>query len=215
MSPGIHVIAKTAREVSVHLGPQWYLERQEFSVEPKERLTVTGSRVVLGEAAVIASELRKGDLALVLQDAQGYRLVRLAKKPLKGFHDEAVVHLEDTVEALDHAVVVGDDEDGRVVLHGQLLEQGHDILAVLGIERGRRLVGQDRLRAVGERPGDGHPLAFAAGQRGGVVLKAVPRVEGAESSVARARASGSVRPMILQGDHDVLGAVRKGIRLWA
>lgn len=74
MSPGIHVILKTAKEeVSVHLGPQWYLERQEFSVEPKERLTVTGSRVVLeGKPAVIASELRKGDLTLALRDAQGY-----------------------------------------------------------------------------------------------------------------------------------------------
>lgn len=74
MSPGIHVILKTAKEeVPVHLGPQWYLERQEFTVEAKEKLTVTGSRVVLeGKPAVIASELRKGDLTLALRDAQGY-----------------------------------------------------------------------------------------------------------------------------------------------
>ncbi|MCR4294254.1 MAG: DNA-binding protein [Elusimicrobia bacterium] len=74
MSRGIHLVLKTAKEeVSVHLGPQWFLERQEFSVEPKDRLTVTGSRVdIEGEVAVIASELRKGDMTLVLRDAQGY-----------------------------------------------------------------------------------------------------------------------------------------------
>lgn len=74
MSPGVHLTLKTAKEeVSVHLGPQWFLERQEFSVEPKDRLSVTGSRVEIdGKPAVIASELRKGDMTMVLRDAQGY-----------------------------------------------------------------------------------------------------------------------------------------------
>ncbi|MDP3541017.1 MAG: hypothetical protein Q8T11_00960 [Elusimicrobiota bacterium] len=74
MSPGLHLTLKTAKEeVPVHLGPQWFLERQEFSVEPKERLSVTGSRVMIdGKAAVIASELRKDGMTLVLRDAQGY-----------------------------------------------------------------------------------------------------------------------------------------------
>ena len=74
MSPGIHLTLKTAKEeVSVHLGPQWFLERQEFAVEPKEKLTVTGSRITIdGKVAVIASELRKEGLTLVLRDAQGY-----------------------------------------------------------------------------------------------------------------------------------------------
>lgn len=74
MSPGIHLTLKTAKEeVSVHLGPQWFLERQEFAVEPKEKLTVVGSRITIdGKVAVIASELRKEGLTLVLRDAQGY-----------------------------------------------------------------------------------------------------------------------------------------------
>lgn len=73
MSPGIHVILKTSKEeVSVHLGPQWFLERQEFSVEPKERLKVTGSRVVIADKpAVIAAELSKEGMTLRLRDAKG------------------------------------------------------------------------------------------------------------------------------------------------
>lgn len=74
MSPGIHVTLKTAKEeVAVHLGPQWYLERQEFAVAPKEKLSVTGSRVAIdGKVAVIASELRKDGMSLRLRDEQGY-----------------------------------------------------------------------------------------------------------------------------------------------
>jgi hypothetical protein len=56
MSRGIHLVLKTAKEeLSVHLGPQWFLERQDFTVDPKDRLTVVGSRVAIdGKPAVIA-----------------------------------------------------------------------------------------------------------------------------------------------------------------
>jgi hypothetical protein len=73
MSGGVHVALKTEQgEVSVHLGPQWYLENQDVKIEPGDRVEITGSRVtVQGKPAIIAAEVRKGDEVLQLRDAAG------------------------------------------------------------------------------------------------------------------------------------------------
>jgi hypothetical protein len=43
---GMHLLLKTAEEtVEVHLGPEWYLEEQNFSVEPGDRVKIKGSRI--------------------------------------------------------------------------------------------------------------------------------------------------------------------------
>lgn len=74
MSNGIHLSLKTDKEtVSVHLGPAWYLENQDVKIEKKDRLEVKGSRVSFGgKAAIIASEVRKGDQILTLRDNDGF-----------------------------------------------------------------------------------------------------------------------------------------------
>jgi hypothetical protein len=73
MSGGVHVALKTEQgEVSVHLGPQWYLENQDVKIEPGDRVEITGSRVtVQGKPTIIAAEVRKGDEVLQLRDAAG------------------------------------------------------------------------------------------------------------------------------------------------
>jgi hypothetical protein len=73
MSGGVHLIVKTDKEeVSVHLGPLWYLENQDVKIEPKDKVEIRGSRVtVQGKPAIIAAEVKKGDETLSLRDEAG------------------------------------------------------------------------------------------------------------------------------------------------
>ena len=46
MSAGVHLVVKTDKEeISVILGPQWYLENQDVKIEPKERIEINESGV--------------------------------------------------------------------------------------------------------------------------------------------------------------------------
>lgn len=59
-------------DVSVHLGPEWYLENQDVKIEPKDKVEIKGSRVTLqGQATLIAAEVKKGDEVLKLRDDAG------------------------------------------------------------------------------------------------------------------------------------------------
>lgn len=73
MSAGIHAIVKTdAGEISVHLGPAWYIERQDVKLEPGDMIEVKGARVSFaGKPAIIASEVKKGEETLRLRDEAG------------------------------------------------------------------------------------------------------------------------------------------------
>lgn len=73
MSYGIHLNVKTDGEtISVHLGPAWYIERQDIRIEPKEKIEVTGSRITYqGKPAIIAAEVKKDDEVLKLRDENG------------------------------------------------------------------------------------------------------------------------------------------------
>ncbi len=73
MSGGLHLVVKTDKEeVSVHLGPLWYLENQDVKIEPKDTVEIRGSRVtVQGKPAIIAAEVKKGDETLTLRDEAG------------------------------------------------------------------------------------------------------------------------------------------------
>ena len=78
--------------------------------------------------------------------------------------DFSVVHASDAVGVGEDPVVVGDDDDGALGRAGDLTEEFEDDLAVLGIERGGRLVADDKRRLVDEGTGDGDALLFAAGE---------------------------------------------------
>lgn len=70
---GIHLLLKADKEtVSVHLGPEWYIERLDTKIEKGDKIEVKGSRVTFeGKPAIIAAEVKKGDSVLVLRDTAG------------------------------------------------------------------------------------------------------------------------------------------------
>ncbi len=70
---GIHLKLKTDQgTIPVHLGPSWYLERQDTRIAKGDRVEVKGARVEFGgKPAIIAAEVRKGDEVLILRDAAG------------------------------------------------------------------------------------------------------------------------------------------------
>jgi hypothetical protein len=76
VSQGVHLVLRTDREqLSVHLGPAWYLDNQEPTIQAKDKVSITGSRILLdGKTVIIASEIHKGDESLKLRDAEGYPL---------------------------------------------------------------------------------------------------------------------------------------------
>lgn len=73
MHSGLHAMVKTDKEtLSVHLGPDWYLEKQDMGIEVKDQIEVKGSRVTFeGKPALIAAEVKKGDHVLILRDPNG------------------------------------------------------------------------------------------------------------------------------------------------
>ena len=75
---GVHLVLKTAEgELSVHLGPSWFIERQAMKLEPHDVIEVTGSRVTYaGKPALIAAEVKKGDESMRLRAADGLPLWR-------------------------------------------------------------------------------------------------------------------------------------------
>jgi hypothetical protein len=73
---GIHLTLKSdSGAVSVHLGPDWYLDKQSVKIGKGDKITVTGSRIVLqGKSVLVAAEVQKGEKTLNLRDKQGYPL---------------------------------------------------------------------------------------------------------------------------------------------
>jgi hypothetical protein len=73
MGPGVHLALKTDKgNLDVHLGPAWYIERQDIKIAAGDKIEVKGSRITFeGNPAIIAAEVRKGDEVLILRDANG------------------------------------------------------------------------------------------------------------------------------------------------
>lgn len=75
MSYGIHFLLETDNKesISVHMGPEWYLENQDIQVSPGDLITVKGSRIIYEtKPAIIAMTVNKGDYILNLRDKRGY-----------------------------------------------------------------------------------------------------------------------------------------------
>jgi hypothetical protein len=74
MYPGMAMIVDTKDhgQVRVHLGPVWYLERQEFSLAPGQEVRVQGICLEeAGKTRLIAAAVTVGDSVLVLRDMEG------------------------------------------------------------------------------------------------------------------------------------------------
>jgi hypothetical protein len=74
MSPGVHLTLKTVEgNVSVHLGPEWYISSQDTRVGKGDKIEVRGSRITFeGKPAIIAAQITKGNEVLRLRDDNGF-----------------------------------------------------------------------------------------------------------------------------------------------
>ncbi len=63
----------------------------------------------------------------------------------------------------DHAVV-RDQHEGQLVVPPQVLEQADDLVPGALVKVAGRLVGEQHLGLLDQRPGDGDPLLLTAGQ---------------------------------------------------
>jgi hypothetical protein len=69
--PGLHLRLQTEDEtVEIHACPVRFLKELEFTIEPGDSLVVVGSRPK-GAATVVAREISKGQLKLILRDPKG------------------------------------------------------------------------------------------------------------------------------------------------
>ena len=74
MEPGLAMEVQTPDRglVHVHLGPLWFLERQETDLKPGDEVTVQGFCYKLaGQERLLAGEVTHKDHTLVLRDPQG------------------------------------------------------------------------------------------------------------------------------------------------
>jgi hypothetical protein len=73
-SDSVHLILKTDKEeIPVHLGPSWYLDKQDVKIGQNDKIEVTGSRVTTkrGKQVILAAEVKKDTALLKLRDEDG------------------------------------------------------------------------------------------------------------------------------------------------
>ena len=80
---GEHLILKTRTgRLVVHLGPDWFMQRQALQIKLHDELIITGSRILLGgKPVLIAARISKAHETLVLRDAQGLPVWRGSRNP--------------------------------------------------------------------------------------------------------------------------------------
>ncbi len=82
-----------------------------------------------------------------------------------GLDHPAAVHDGDRVGDLaHHRQVVGDEQHGHAELGLEIADERQDLLLDGHVQGGGRFVGNEQGRPAGERHGDDHPLALAAGE---------------------------------------------------
>ena len=74
MSQGIQLVIRTAtrEEIPVHLGPAWYIRRQDMNLTLNDNVEIKGARFSLNNKDVIAAfEVLTSDRVLMLRDEDG------------------------------------------------------------------------------------------------------------------------------------------------
>jgi len=73
-SYGTHMsLFTTTGDITIHLGPGWYIDNQVTQLNADDNVIVTGSRVTYeGNEVIIAKEVTKGGQVLKLRDDNGY-----------------------------------------------------------------------------------------------------------------------------------------------
>ncbi|MGA9756487.1 MAG: hypothetical protein WBV23_15225 [Desulfobaccales bacterium] len=80
-APGMAIqglVLKTDKgNITVELGPPWYVSKQGFSLQKGDTLEVTGSKVTMEEKTVLlAAEVKKNGQTLKVRDEKGVPLFR-------------------------------------------------------------------------------------------------------------------------------------------
>lgn len=80
---GTHLRLKTDKEtLDVHVGPSWFLAKNDISFANGDQIEVTGSKVKFGNAdALLAREITKGTTKLVLRNEKGFPLWSRGRRP--------------------------------------------------------------------------------------------------------------------------------------
>ena len=74
MSTGVHLMLKSEKSgnVSVHLGPSWFLDNQDILFAAGDAIVVKGSKITYQNApTLIAMTVQKGGQVLTLRDKKG------------------------------------------------------------------------------------------------------------------------------------------------
>jgi hypothetical protein len=59
-------------DITVRLGPAWYLDHQDIQLQTGDYVSVEGTRMArVGESVMIASAVHKGNQVLILRDQEG------------------------------------------------------------------------------------------------------------------------------------------------
>jgi hypothetical protein len=76
MHTGTHIRLKTEKEnIEVHVGPDWYLEKNEIRPRENQKVAITGSRIEMdGRPIIIASEITQDGKKVRLRDNNGIPL---------------------------------------------------------------------------------------------------------------------------------------------
>lgn len=71
---GVELMLKSGEEFnSVHLGPAWFIDRQNGKIKQGEKIKIRGSRVIHNHDPVIVAEIvKKGDKVFRLRDETGH-----------------------------------------------------------------------------------------------------------------------------------------------
>ena len=117
--------------------------------------------------------------------------------------DDAVADGDDAMGVLGDVRLVGDEDDG-VAFGVKLVEEGHDLVAGLGVEVSGGLVGEDDGRVVDEGTGDGDALSLTAGELVGLVQHAGAEVDVLEGGFGALFALVGGGSVVDQGQLDVV-----------
>ena len=74
MAPGMQMLVQTddGKSTRVHVGPAWYLERQDLDMKENTHVQVTGARAEIeGQPVLMAREVQFDGQLVTLRDAQG------------------------------------------------------------------------------------------------------------------------------------------------
>jgi hypothetical protein len=66
------VVQSNEGEVSILLGPSWYIDQQSVKFENGQAVVVTGSKLTFdGKSMIVAQTVKSGDQTITLRDADG------------------------------------------------------------------------------------------------------------------------------------------------